>query len=61
MPNMYDGAMRYTASGTPRSTQTPSMYICLERACSLIPLFLSWLMIFIRNAGPGFGLHISGY
>lgn len=23
MPNMYDGAMRYT--GTPRSTQTPSM------------------------------------
>ena len=26
---------------------------------SLLPLFLIWLMIFIRNAG--FGLHISGY
>ena len=59
LPNI----VRYFASGTPRSKQTPTHLVCLSGEnnthCSLFPLFLSWLMIFIRNAG--FGLHISGY
>ena len=37
MPNMYDGAMRYTATGTPRSTQTPSMYIVHMSGDSMLP------------------------
>ena len=58
LPNI----VRYFASGTSRSKQTSTHLVCLERTtltAALLPLFLSWLMIFIRNAG--FGLHISGY
>ena len=59
LPNI----VRYFASGTSRSKQTSRHLVCLSGEsnthCSPLPLFLSWLMIFIRNAG--FGLHILGY